>query len=72
MYRRLVLVDVESRGENPIGVEGLRKCRFVDDRAPSGVDQNCRGLHQSDSSWADQVIGVLAKRDVDGDHVGCS
>src|SRR5215210_846819 len=69
MDLRLVLVHVESGGEDAVFGERFGERRFVDHRSARGVDEDGFGFHLLQLSGADEVRGLLGERGVEGEEV---
>ena len=70
--RRLDLEDVEPSARDAPGGERLVERALLDDRAPRGVDDVRRGLHQRDLARPDQAARRRAQRAIDRDEVGAA
>ena len=70
VHRRLAVEDVEARGEDGAGLQGVDQRVLVDHRAAGGVDEDCRRLHERQLRRADEVAGGLVERNMQAHDVG--
>lgn len=62
--------DIESgRGELAI-LERLKECFLIDNTSTGGVDEARSLLHLDELVAAEELVGLVVERDVEGDDVG--
>ena len=69
-HPRLELEDVQPGAGDPAGGQRPGQRRLVHQWAAAGVDQDRGGLHQSQRTFVDQVMGLRGQRGVQRDEIG--